>query len=536
MTQSPKVICIAHKLGGGLATARGNGIDDPPAGTFAGNAEMRIPFLTRAENIDYTLNGGWKKKGGTSKYNATEIASGAAIRGMYEYVRQGTSGSPDRFMVCHAGTAVYADANDGSFSSIFTGLTADTVPNYSQFDDTLIIASDGDSPRKWDGTTPALLGGSPPDFSFATQHANKLFAAGVDANSSTLYYSDTGDAENWSTADSGSLEVSPGDGDRITAIYSFMQRLIIFKGPVNGSVHVLSGLVSDDFELTTIARGVGAAGPNLVFPFGTDIGYVSQDGSIRTFQTTDRFGDFIIGSLSEDIDNPGGVTSTITTSFLNRGSAATIPQLGVVAFALPVHGNATPNLWMEMDYRFIRAEGKARFATQTMTEPYCVVKRSNPANANRDELYLGGSDGFIRRANTGNFNIDGGATAIECRVRYPFMSYGQPSFSKTLNAVGAGIVAKGSYTSAITWIRDQQSQQSATINQVAAAPLDVFELDADTLSGADYGHRFAETPEGGEFRYISFGIDETTVDQGIEVHALDSVVTMDMQPNLEDPT
>lgn len=533
MPSGPRRVCVSHILGGGLATDRGNGVDTPVGLSSKGNGQIVVPFLLRAENIEYTLNGGFQKIGGTTKYNSVAINSGEEIRYMFDLTVQGTSGSQTTKMLAFAGANVYADSNNGTFSAISTAFTDNCIPHVSMYGDVAILMSDLDSPRKYDGTTEAALGGTPPNISFGVEHARKFFGAGVDANPDTLYYSDTDDAENWSTGDSGSLTVSPGDGDRITGLWSFMDRLIIFKGPNKGSIHVLEGLASADFDLRVLARGIGSVNQNLIFPYGNDIGFVWADGTIRTLRTTERFGNFEVGSLSLDIDN--GIMSNITTSSLKKGVAANLPQKGRVYFTLPVQANTTPNLLLSMDYRFMESEGRPRFSTLTLTEPFSVVRKTDPNDTNRDALYLGGSDGFIRKLHGSNYNIDGGATAISAYARLPYMSYGQPFYTKHLAGVGAGIVAKGDYNSTIGWIRDSGSEQTASLDQAGTATLDVFTLDAGTLSGADYGHRVTETPEGGDFRYITAEIRDTVVNQGLEVHSIDLLIEFLERENLEVP-
>ena len=65
---------------------------------------IKIPFLIAAENVEYDLDGGPRKIGGATKLNSTVVESGEEIRGLYDYWRQGTGGTPTQKRVIHAGT------------------------------------------------------------------------------------------------------------------------------------------------------------------------------------------------------------------------------------------------------------------------------------------------------------------------------------------------------------------------------------------------------------------------------------------------
>jgi hypothetical protein len=255
---------IAHFFTGGFATDYGGMAEIELEGN-----RIKIPFLTRCENFHFELNGSIHKIGGTSKYNSVTIESGEEIRGMFEYVRHGTLGTLARRRIVHAGTKILKDDNDGTFTSIFTGLENDTVPNYVVCEDSLIISSSStvDVPKKWDQTTAADLGGSPPNFSFSVVHAGRLWAAGNAALPSRLYYSSLQNFEEWNSAgDSGVINIDPNDGDSITGIYPFRGALIVFKGGAEGSIHIISGRTPATFARDQLSRGVGCAWQNTIFP------------------------------------------------------------------------------------------------------------------------------------------------------------------------------------------------------------------------------------------------------------------------------
>ena len=75
----PNVTPINHIIGGGWSSDKG----------ATANAEVSqsgiatIPFLLNAENIYYTLDGGWRKVGGTSRLNSTAFVVDTIITGAF---------------------------------------------------------------------------------------------------------------------------------------------------------------------------------------------------------------------------------------------------------------------------------------------------------------------------------------------------------------------------------------------------------------------------------------------------------------------
>lgn len=341
-------LSLLHTFQGGLATDFG-GLADIDVDT---GRRVRVPFLTRADNIYYGASGQLLKISGINKYNSVTIESGEEIRGLFEYTKIGASGNATRKKLVAAGTKILADNNDGTFASIITGRTDNAVPHFNTFADTAIIASDNvsDVPKKWDQTTAGDLGGSPPRFSFSVTHANRLWVAGNWSAPSRLYYSESLDPEIWNSGSAGSIDVDPNDGDYITGIYAFRGSLLVFKGPNTGSIHVISGLTTTTFSRAILAKGVGAIWQNMIFALPNDVGFVSLDGTIRSVTTTQKFGDLEVGKLSAPIDSL--LQSNVSIAQLRKGWAATDFSRGYTLFTFPFGADTKPTTLLIMDFRF----------------------------------------------------------------------------------------------------------------------------------------------------------------------------------------
>ncbi len=349
------LLTVHHTFGGGWAPDFGPSVDLGPSQS----GELVIPYLLEAENNRYSLDGGPVKIGGADKLNAAVMESGAAIRGLFDFWRLGTSASPTQKRIVHVGTKILKDAADGTFTDLFTGLTSNSIPSYSVFGDALILSQTGnDVPRWYDNTTAQNLAGSPPNFAFSTAHKNRVWAAGVTDNPSRLYYCALLDEEDWTGAGSGFIDIEPDDGDRITGLISDQNDLFVFKGPHVGSIHRITGSSptgSDGFSRVTYVRGIGAVGQNTIFAFRDDVGFMASGGSIHSLRATAAFGDFKESALSFPIND--WLQEHLDHTTLDQCWAAVDENLGIVRLTIPIDGANTPNAMIQMDYRRTTRDG-----------------------------------------------------------------------------------------------------------------------------------------------------------------------------------
>lgn len=508
---------IRHVFGGGWATDFGPVADLP----IAADGSVIIPFLVEAENTYYEYDGGPHKIGGTTKFNAAAVASGASVRGCFDYWKQGTGGSPAQRIVAHAGTLILQASSNGVFSTLFSGVNATSVPNYNVFDDMLIIASDSDAPRSWDQSTAQLLAGSPPSFAFSVTHKGRVWAAGVDTDPSGLYYSAYLNPEDWTGAGSGRVSIDPNDGDKITGLASHKGELFVFKGPYKGSIHRIAGSAptgSDSFSKAVLIRGVGASGHNSIFRFRDDLGFIWRDGTIRSLAATASFGDFQEATLSRPINTY--LRDRVSHENLSRAWAATFDQYGIVVIGIPIDSSSTNNQMLMMDYRFSQGVRWAYWSSYADFAlcPAPVIESGLPV------LMSGGADGYVRRLLQSQRRTDTDLP-IAMKVMLPSTSYSTPNNVKTLCSASLGVAPKGSFTADLLWKADSESQQTETVSQgggdvLGPSSASVFTLDSSTLSGAEFSERRIDLHEGGEFRYIQWGIRNVELDEDLEVHTL----------------
>ena len=501
------------RFGGGWATDLG-----PAFGGGTSEGVIVVPFLVDGQDLFYELDGGPHKLWGATKLNSTAITeTGTAqpVNGMFDYWRMGTSGTAVQRRICAAGTKILKEDLDGVWDDLFTGLEDDKIPSFCVFDDILIISTDSavDVPRSWDQTTAQNLAGTPPNFAFAVEHKNHVFAAGVWANPSRLYYSQPLDPEDWTSAGSGSIDISPDDGDRITGLASHKNELWVFKGPYKGSIHRLTGSAEADWARTTFINGIGCAAHNTIFRYGDDLGFMGIDGDIHSLAATAAFGDFNQKFLSAPIARY--IHDSMSHTRLQYASAATHPSMGIVIITVSGAGQSQNDQCLMMDYRF----NPVRWALwPTVNAASVAIMR----NSGVPRPFFGGYDGYVRRGENPNRSFDG--TALSYKVTLPYLNFGAPDEAKTVSRLRVSQAPKGSYDLTLQWQGDNQASQSATVEQGGAdilGPVDEneFTLDTSILGGGRYSSRFVSTASG-EFKELQLQIRQSTLNEDAEVHGL----------------
>lgn len=513
---------IKHLFDGGWAT-------DLSPRTMAGPDSagvVRIPYLVTAEDLVYELDGGLRKAPGTTKVNSAELESGAKIMGCFDAWFHGSSGTPAQHRILNIGEKVLADDADGDFDTeVFTGLVEDAVPTYTMLEDLLIIGLDSsDTPKSWDGSTAQALAGSPPNFSICVTHANRVWAAGVNASPSKLYYSPLLDPENATAEGWGEINVDPSDGDRITALASYKGELIVFKGPYKGSIHRIAGTAptgSDAYRRIRWIEGIGAAWQNSLFRFNDDLGFMAPDASIHSLKAVAAYGDFNEVSLSRPIQ-----------TFLRRANFASLKQVwaasgcdeGFVLFTLPIDGSTTNNAVLGMDYRFAGNGAPMRwfYWPSFSSLAQSIMSGIDPGASNRRIYFLGGSDGFLRKALQASRSIDGDS-GIALLAETPYFDYGDPFMMKAGGEAYLQFSPKNNGNIDFSFRRDAANAQLFEISQAAGDPLGTvsgmnFTLGISALAESTVVERFIEADGVGDFRQIQYRFANDVDGEDVEIH------------------
>lgn len=486
---------------------------------------VRIPYLTRAENIVYELDGGPRKAPGTTKVNSAALESGARVNGFYDAWFHGSSGTPTQHRVITIDSKIKADDADGVFADIITGLAADGTPSFCMLEDLLIIGLDsGDPPQSYDGTTGVALAGSPPNFSICVTHANRVWAAGDPSRPSALYYSPLLDPKNTTGEGWGRINVDPSDGDKITGLASYKGELIVFKGPYKGSIHRIAGTAptgADAYRRVRWIEEVGAVAQNAIFRFNDDLGFVAFDGSVHSLKAVAAYGDFNEVSLSRPIQS---FMRRANFTRLKQCSVASGVDVGFVLFSLPIDGSTTNNAVIGMDYRFAGNGAPMRWfywpAFEDLCE--CIASGIDPSDSNKRIYFAGGDDGFVRKLLVSARTIDA-TSGISMRVATPYFDYGAPFNTKTIGEAYLQFSPKNAGDIEFRFKRDSAQAQVFDISQAGGDPLGTvpgnnFTLNTSTLAESNVIERFIEADPVGEFRQIQYEIANEEVGEDVEIH------------------
>ena len=514
---------VRHKFGGGWATDIGPTIDSAPDG----NGLFVIPYLLQAENCFFELDGGPHKEYGTAFLNESAI-SAHAIKGIYDLWLDADT----QHRIVAINDKVYKDDADGSFDQLTTGLVAGAVPNFNAFDDLLIFANDAvaDVPKSWDGTTWQNLAGTPPNFSFSVNHVGHVFAAGDKVNKSKLSWCVPFDPEDWTGSGSGDIFIDPNDGDEITGIMSYKQRLLVFKGPNKGSIHLITGTSSDNFAHIPLQTGISCVGQNSLFRMGDDVVFLWSDGHLYSLAATDKFGDFQQASqLTRNIST--WISAHYNLSRLKHAWASNWPSRGIALLAVPIDSESDPNFILMVDYRF----GEPRLAPWVAFDRFTSLTTVVDTISSRRIIMAGGNDGKVYKLGQPGRGIDG--DAINYNVRTPFMNYGDSFTLKTLQSLALGIAPHNNEDYTFEWSRDNEGAQSVTLTQsggdvLGDADENEFTLDTSTLGGASFVENYIDVENAGQGRSWQFRVSDSTLNADIEVHSLTCIFEID-GPSLE---
>lgn len=258
--------------------------------------------LTRADNIQLGPNGSKLKREGIN-FDWDDATSGTddIIGGFDFWYGTGTSRT-QKYLVVTEGKKIYTytPSTGARSADLFAGTAWATTPTRASFtviNNLLIICTgSGNAPKKFDGTTVADLGGTPPAFEFTFKHQGRLMGGLVDR----LHYSPPFDPETWNgVGDSGAVDVAIGDGDPRGLVGGFSFLGLAYVGKRN-SLHRLVGEFPDQ-TTEEVTGGLGIEShESIVVIEDVDVVWASHRG-FHALSSTDQFGDLKSRFLSKDI-------------------------------------------------------------------------------------------------------------------------------------------------------------------------------------------------------------------------------------------
>lgn len=265
-------------------------------------------------NLHATSQGSWSSSNaGYVHLNSVPLGSSTPVTALYEYTTLGGI----TYLMAVAGTSLYTfEPSEGTATELTNTLTLNQPMRFTTFNGLLIGCNGVDTPKKWDGINPVanltgwpatIPGITPGQPSISEIFANRLVFAGDGDNPSMLYLSELENAENFTpeegASSAGAIQVSPGDGEKITALKTLFlpmnseEVLVIFK---ERSTYMLSGNDADTFSLQKISGEFGAVSHLSVIQAGNELMFLSREG-VTSLSTATAQGNITTGFLSDRI-------------------------------------------------------------------------------------------------------------------------------------------------------------------------------------------------------------------------------------------
>lgn len=484
--------------------------------TSIGPQSEAISHLLTAENIYYELDGGVRKIPGAARINSSAVTeSGTAITflALFDFWKSGTSWAPTQKRMAYGGTQIFKEDLDGVWDSLKTGLESGKLASFTQMNDIAIWSSTStvDVPQKWNQTdaTTSNLGGSPPNFAFCVPHRGRLWAAGVASNPSRLYYTALDNAEDWTGAGSGSIDIDLNDGDVITGLASHKQRLWVFKGPNRGSISYVTGSSptgSDAFARVPFSTGIPCVSHQTIVSYMNDLAFLSARG-IHSLSATDQYGDMKEGFLSFPIQSV--FLENLDIANLSLAHGVNHRGRGLLLWAVRQSGQSQNNWVLAYDYRF--QPGRLSLLTAYQAASLAIILHNS-----QPRLFSGGYNGFVLRHDESNRNIAN--AAYTAKIATPYIHFGNPDLMKQTAWWRLGIQPQGTSTLTIQYQHDDGAIQSTSVSQSSGAVLDSFVLDTDILGGGAYLQRYVSMP--GTYRVQQVTVSQGGLNEDMEVHEM----------------
>ena len=231
----------------------------------------------RLINFEPSINGGYRRINGYSKFSSTAVTGTGQIFGVAYF---------DGSVVAVRNGNIY-QGTGGGWASIAAGRTHTTKHRYHIINlagtRKLIGVDSSNYPYSWDGSTFTNINGSADVLGakYVVQFKDHVFYA----KGNLVTFSVPFDETDFTVASgSGSFNVK----DVVTGMIVFRQRLFVFT---ETSISVLDGTSLTDFAMTSVADDIGAIRDDTVQEVGGDVAFLASDGA-RLLGATDRDGDF----------------------------------------------------------------------------------------------------------------------------------------------------------------------------------------------------------------------------------------------------
>ena len=263
--------------------------------TEADEFQLEPDESPNCENVEFGLRGAVRKRDGYTQFST---ATTWGVTNLTDWQKAGGA----KYLVAVADDGNIRHADIGTTTTFTSQATSWGAPSSQEewwsgiasLDNVLYVSRRDGNTWSFDGTTwteitDYTLSGGGSEFPRAAHLLSlheRLFAANID-NGGTLYrsriqFSNPGAAGVWDVEDW--IDVSPDDGQQITAMVAYGESIIIFK---ENSVYVLSGTDATSFTLYPLDAEVGTVSPRSVHPSANFLLFFDAKAGVYSFDGAD---------------------------------------------------------------------------------------------------------------------------------------------------------------------------------------------------------------------------------------------------------
>jgi len=377
-------------------------------------------------NFEPSIEGGYRRMNGTTKYNSTIVPQVSASS-----ERILLSAIFNDVIIAGRGGTVYNGTTSGSWTSRATSKGTTYTYDFDKFNfdgnDKIIIATGSAAAFTLNTSyTEDIInatggGTAPTNPKYVKQFAHHMFYAGMSDATSTVHYSGPYTEDDFDTG-GGTIIV----GDVITGLKVFRDELFIF---CKTAIFKITGTSTSNFALAEVAKGIGTIAHHSIQELGGDLIFLAADG-IRTIAGTARIGDIELGTVSKQVQD------RINDIGYDNVTSLVIGNKSQYRLFYPKTTGG------ESSSRGIIAVIKSNPNTQQMGFEYSDIKGlkvsccDSDLISNSETTISGGYDGYIYKQDDGNvWTRSGGTESIDSTFRSPDLTMGDPGIRKNMQRI-----------------------------------------------------------------------------------------------------
>lgn len=396
---------------------------------------VRPDELTTARNINFS-SGSIAKEGGANHFSGAALAGGNTIIGGWDWwPTVGTHRVVVLTAAAGAGTGgALKDDNSGAFGTDLCNVigvrswTSASIPVFVEAgkettagNKLLFIFTGNDNVYylSGDGVELAAIGANAPaDWAavFPTcgaNHESRLWGAGNTNSPHRVYYSATNDHTDFVTQSGplggGTINVFPGEGEKIEALVSYKGYLFVFKFP--RGIYIIDS--SDPTTTTTwrcanLTTSIGIAGRRAWCMIEQGILFLDSSGDFNIISATDTAGYFAVTNISDRIFFNQWGNTYLSLGRLNTTRGIYYPAKKQAHFAMSGAGSTVQNLTIVWDFNV--QVPRLRYNDFPATQVELFLKQDTTLIP---RPMAGGSDGWVWNLDSSTKSNNGAGYSAE---------------------------------------------------------------------------------------------------------------------------